>query len=280
MHFDEAGSSEGAVANLIPRSRYIASNRFNVRPGKERTFEARWANRKSRLAKLDGFRFFTLMRKLRVEGGEEDDTPNYISYTIWEGKDNFDAWRTGEAFKEAHGGGGIMDFVQLLSTALFILKGKPNPAFYDAILPVESGLTNADLGIEPNAAGWRDVKGDGKEFLPTDVIVAQDRFSVKEESRKDFETVFAERESKLKEHAGFFGFFLQRRDALKADDGVNYIANSMWQSLQHYEDFKSSMLAKAAEGGAAPSKTLALLNGPPKIVLYEGKLALLSPKGP
>ena len=39
---------------------------MHVKPGKGPAFEKRWAERKSRLAVLDGFRFFTLMR--RVEG--------------------------------------------------------------------------------------------------------------------------------------------------------------------------------------------------------------------
>jgi hypothetical protein len=48
----------------------------------------------------------------------------------------FDAWRTGEAFKEAHGGGGMSDFFKLLGTALFILDGAPKPAFYAGDSPL------------------------------------------------------------------------------------------------------------------------------------------------
>ena len=54
--------SEGQLA----AQRYVASNRFRLQKNKGPTFEKRWAERKSRLANLDGFRFFTLMR--RVEG--------------------------------------------------------------------------------------------------------------------------------------------------------------------------------------------------------------------
>ena len=39
--------------DLLPRERYVASNRFKTRGGKAAAkFEARWANRKSRLAEL------------------------------------------------------------------------------------------------------------------------------------------------------------------------------------------------------------------------------------
>jgi hypothetical protein len=33
-----------------------------------------------------------------------DPFGNYVSFTIWQEKKHFNAWRGGEAFKEAHGG--------------------------------------------------------------------------------------------------------------------------------------------------------------------------------
>ena len=54
--------------DLLPRERYVASNRFKTRGGKAAAkFEARWANRKSRLAELEGFRYFSLFREVPVE---------------------------------------------------------------------------------------------------------------------------------------------------------------------------------------------------------------------
>ena len=50
------------------KRRYVASNRFKTRGGKAAAkFEARWANRKSRLAELEGFRYFSLFREVPVE---------------------------------------------------------------------------------------------------------------------------------------------------------------------------------------------------------------------
>ena len=54
--------------------RYVASNRFRLQAGKGPTFEKRWAERKSRLANLDGFRFFTLMRRVEGMGGPPKPT--------------------------------------------------------------------------------------------------------------------------------------------------------------------------------------------------------------
>ena len=54
--FSEA-DAEVNLENGQLTGRYIASNRFQVRNGKGPKFEKRWADRKSRLATLDGFRF-------------------------------------------------------------------------------------------------------------------------------------------------------------------------------------------------------------------------------
>ena len=95
---------------LLKRDRYVATNRFAVRPGKEAKFEKRWATRKSRLASLDGFRYFHLMRRVTLnddgsstyDGGDKKDETNmgnYVSFTVWEKKSHFSAWRKGDAFK-------------------------------------------------------------------------------------------------------------------------------------------------------------------------------------
>ena len=49
-----------------------------------------WAERKSRLAELDGFKFFTLMRRVGADGAEDDipsDDPNYVSLTVRANRD-------------------------------------------------------------------------------------------------------------------------------------------------------------------------------------------------
>ena len=108
-------------------SRYVASNRFSINPGAAAKFEARWATRKSRLAVLDGFRFFSLLRLTGdVDGAgaaaDELGLYNYVSFTIWSEKKDFNAWRTGEAFKEAHGGGTIFGFVDMLVNSIGVLR--------------------------------------------------------------------------------------------------------------------------------------------------------------
>jgi hypothetical protein len=103
-----------------------------------------------------------------TEEGEEVDF-NYMSLTLWSDKKSFNAWRSGEAFKEAHGGGTLFGFVDMLvrggaampeqrmhtSTAIastaqrssprpvqvsstMTLQGPPKPAFWNGLLPIKN----------------------------------------------------------------------------------------------------------------------------------------------
>ena len=265
----------------LKAERYVASNRFRLQANKGPVFEKRWAERKSRLANLDGFRFFTLMR--RVEGSpggppsppSPDEEYDYVSLTIWEDKSGFDAWRTGEAFKEAHGGGTIFGFAEMLISSLLVLKGGPKPAFYDGLLPV---VKPPPEGTPWKAVGgWRDVPADGVNPLDTDVFVAMNRFKVIEGKEEAFERRWSERESKLEGMDGFLTFLLLRRDALKAEDGYNYSTLTVWKNRESFDAWRASSANASAHSKAGEAEPM--FEGPPSPVLYEGVLALLSEKG-
>ena len=66
----EAGGTV-VTTDMVKTERYIAMNRFKVKQGAGAKFEQRWATRKSRLAVLDGFRFFTLLRRVPRKEGED-----------------------------------------------------------------------------------------------------------------------------------------------------------------------------------------------------------------
>lgn len=57
--------------DMLQTERYIATNRFQVKKNAGARFEKRWATRKSRLAVLPGFRYFTLMRRVAHIEGED-----------------------------------------------------------------------------------------------------------------------------------------------------------------------------------------------------------------
>lgn len=281
--FAEADGSKSLAEGSLSGQRYIATNRFKVRDGQGAKFEKRWAERKSRLANLEGFRYFSLLKRVDGDGADQPsdlDDKNYISMTVWENRDNFNEWRTGEAFKEAHGGGGTMlesvvGFTKLLTTQLFILDGGPKVAFYDGLIPaINSANTKNDEKIQ---GGWRQVEADGKNFIEPDSFVVQSKYTVVPGQEVAFEKKFDEEKASLDSADGSIGFYLLRRDADKADDGYNYVANSIWKSKMHYLKWKENnqgAVDKAAVCPKCPSTPPIGTQVPPKVLFYEGKLTI------
>lgn len=274
MHFEESVIGNTLLSSdALQSERYIASNRFKVRNNAGPKFEKRWADRKSRLSQLNGFRFFTLLKRVShfdADYSEQGEFGNYISFTIWENKDCFDAWRTGDAFKEAHGGGGLTDFIQLLSTAIFILDGGPKPAFYDT-LRVQQQQQQGELLLQYQSEnGWRQVIADGENYLNPEIYVVQKRYKVKEGKQIEFENRI--QNNNLKDQSGLVGSFVLRRDATKADDGYNYMNTLLWKSKSDYENYLSSTPISQDDYNN-------LLQSSPNNAYYEGKLTLASPKG-
>ncbi|HEX4114124.1 MAG TPA: antibiotic biosynthesis monooxygenase [Stellaceae bacterium] len=76
---------------------FIAMNRFKVRKGDERAFEARWLERDSHIRDVPGFVEFHLLK-----GPEHDDYVLYASHTLWRSQSDFEAWTRSEAFRAAH----------------------------------------------------------------------------------------------------------------------------------------------------------------------------------
>ena len=221
---------------LLKRDRYIATNRFAVRKGQQAKFEKRWATRKSRLATLPGFQYFHLMRRVTLSGNNEcvydegatDEAAheNYVSFTIWNKKSDFSAWRSGEAFKEAHGGTSITAFLSTMVNSAFVLRGAPRPAFYDGLL-----LQKADQPsfVPETVDGWRNVEADGINTLPAECFVEMVKYFIP--SGKDaisFEEAWKTSNGQMKpmkDIGGFVASSLLRRDG-QAKGYVNQNANA------------------------------------------------------
>lgn len=258
-----------------PASRYIATNRFQVRnaPG----FEQRWANRKSRLATLDGFRYFTLLRRTQPpdffkEMVVDSKAPDYVSCTLWEDRDCYKAWRKGDAFKEAHGGkGGISAIASMIKTAIFLLKGKPKPALYDAS-KVVAGKPSPSIRVE---GGWRtDISADGKSLLEPECFAVINQWPVVEDAVKKFETAMAlgvtdDVPKGLKVRT------LLKRDG-EIDDGFSHSWLSIWDSEDSFNKWRES------QPRADRIRTMMadnVISGPPSPLFFEGLLCLESRKG-
>ncbi|HEX3983102.1 MAG TPA: antibiotic biosynthesis monooxygenase, partial [Acidisoma sp.] len=80
---------------------FVAMNRFRVIKEEDRAFEERWIGRDSQLHTVPGFVSFNLLR-----GPEREDHVLYASHTIWQSRDDFEAWTRSEAFRMAHAGAG------------------------------------------------------------------------------------------------------------------------------------------------------------------------------
>jgi heme-degrading monooxygenase HmoA len=202
---------------LLKRDRYIATNRFVVRKDRAAKFEQRWANRKSRLATLPGFRYFHLMRRVNTindqydpGGTDESAQENYVSFTIWNKKSDFSNWRNGEAFKEAHGGTSIGAFLSTMVNSALVLRGAPRPAFYDGIL-MDSVIPKTEQQQEL-VDGWRNVNADGIHMLDTECYVELIKFYIASEHAADFEKTMQKQKQSLKDAEGFVTRVLMRRD--------------------------------------------------------------------
>ena len=79
---------------------FIAMNRFQIAPGRERDFEDVWKRRDSYLDGVPGFREFHLLR-----GPGEQTRTLYASHSVWESREDFENWTNSEAFQKAHSQG-------------------------------------------------------------------------------------------------------------------------------------------------------------------------------
>lgn len=165
------------------------------------------------------------MRRVQLDASSptepDNDDFNYVSFTVWDTKKDFNAWRQGDAFKEAHGGTSITDFVSTLVSSLFLLKGTPKPAFYDGLL-FQSVVPKV---VPETVGGWRNVVADGVNPLPVEAFVACNRFFVPAANAEAFEARWAGRESTLKDSDGFVLFSLLRRDGKAKGHGVEPVAD-------------------------------------------------------
>ncbi|CAJ1409655.1 unnamed protein product [Effrenium voratum] len=200
------------------------------------------------------------MRRVATEGSDPPDDYSYISFTIWETKKDFNFWRKGPAFKEAHGGGGIMDFLGMIVSGFMTSKGPPKPFFWEGLAPVAS----ADSQRLLSGPGGRP-EADGKTLLDPEVFVATKRFNVAKGREEDFEKFWSERGDS--QGTGFRFSQLLRRDQVP-DDNCNYLGVTVWDDRAAFE--KSTGMDDAGD----------MLAGQPMTLLYEGKLVLESEAGP
>lgn len=76
---------------------FVAMNRFKVMKEATDEFEAVWRGRESYLEEMKGFVNFHLLR-----GPELSDYILYASHTVWQSREDFEAWTRSEQFRKVH----------------------------------------------------------------------------------------------------------------------------------------------------------------------------------
>lgn len=74
---------------------YVAINVLSVPDGAGATLEERFAARQGSVDSAPGFEHFELLRPL-------EGTGDYLVYTRWRSKADFDAWRGSQSFGQGH----------------------------------------------------------------------------------------------------------------------------------------------------------------------------------
>jgi heme-degrading monooxygenase HmoA len=250
-------------------SRYIATNRFRTQEGKaDAKFEKRWATRKSRLATLPGVKWGAVRRRVAAEWTEcKDDAEagfNYQSLTVWQNKDDFMEWRTGEAFKEAHGGGNFAGIVGMLVSSAQTLKGKPKPLMYRAQSMVS--LPYGADELPEVVGGWRNVAATGEDLVQPECFVVMRSWRGEESAAETSSSSFALQLEKAKTSPGFkFGTVMTPDEKGKSEETTETTA---WNSRSDWEAFAAAA-KKDDERRPEPISTK----------LFEGKIVLTTEQG-
>jgi heme-degrading monooxygenase HmoA len=76
---------------------FVAVNVLTVPEGAASTLEARFAARQGAVDTAEGFEHFELLRPLA-------GTDDYLVYTRWRTRQDFEAWRSSQSFERGHAG--------------------------------------------------------------------------------------------------------------------------------------------------------------------------------
>ncbi|EKX32594.1 hypothetical protein GUITHDRAFT_166669 [Guillardia theta CCMP2712] len=237
---------QGVGTATRERERYVVFNRFQTRDGAGAKFEKRWADRKSSLKQMEGFRLFSLLRRIDDDAsdskGYPEDFQDYMSMTVWENKENFDSWRKGYAFKEAHGGGSLGGFLSAMIGSMMVLRTSPTPAMWDGLFPKASTKQLAALALQGRDEHGK-VVADGKAKIPTDCFMTMDFYQLKDQSDDKFEQLWSQISPQLQEDDRCLASILLRRAGSKAtrpDDAFTYASCSFWPSEAVWKEWKES----------------------------------------
>ena len=206
---------------------------------------------------------------------DEDEDFNYSSFTVWDNKDNFMEWRTGEAFKEAHGGGNFAGIVSMIVSSAQTLKGKPKPLMFRA--PSVVSLPYEKDELPEVVGGWRNVEATGEDLIKPECFVVMKTWRDKGDAEAESSFVGSStlQLQKAKAYGGFkFGAVMTPDEKKKGEEGGGkgereYSETTAWNTRSDWENFVAAEEAKQKDGRPEPFSTK----------LFEGKIVLTTEEG-
>jgi heme-degrading monooxygenase HmoA len=97
------------------------------------------------------------------------------------------------------------------------------------------------------------------------MFIGMNRFKVRKDAVAEFEAVWKNRDSFLKEVPGFRAFHLLKGP--EREDHVLYVSHSMWASREAFMDWTRSEAFRKAHARAGDNKPLTL--GPPELEDFD-----------
>jgi hypothetical protein len=203
--------------------------------------------------------------------GDSDESAqeNYVSFTVWDRKSDFSAWRKGDAFKEAHGGTSIGAFLSTMVNSALVLRGAPRPAFYDGLLVKATKPEQVPQTVD----GWRQVEANGVDTLPAECFVKMTKYYIPSDQAADFERVW-QQSSNGPAPEGLVVSSLMRRDGQAKGHGIVSMTETepTYVGVAIYKDFESY---KQRGPAVAPK----MGRRDPDTVYYEGTLVISIDQG-
>lgn len=233
---------------LYAAERYVSTVRFLVPKDEEVAFEHTWTARADQLAEAQGCRYFQMTKRAADFMGPPlpDDEFNYQSFCVWDSKAAYEACSVD--FAESAGRTANYD-------GLFAL----------ALPPSVSGVPG-DRAVSVETAR-----------LPREAFVASNRFGIKPGFERDFEDMWAARDSSLADLPGFVNFQLLRR-AGEVDDGNTYISYTTWESVQAFNNWRNSDNFKRSHSNNRGDKESPYAKMP-KVVTFQTFLVVSADDG-
>jgi len=270
---------------LYQEDRYVTTVRYLVNPTNKQEqvqFEHSWTSKAQQLATTPGLTYFHMgKRAADFMGPPLPDTEfNYQSYAVWESK---------EAYEKVCDTPPIKKKVIATTTAVEF-DGTDNggsPANYDGLFALTVPTSLSGMAGSMSTSSDTTIDVDTSKRVKREGLVASNRFGIKPGFEKEFEEMWASRDSSLRELPGFVNFQLLRREGtnenIQNDDGNTYVSYTTWDSLKAFNNWRESDNFKRSHRGKSSNEDEKPKESPytkmPKVVTFKTFLVVSAKDG-